>query len=161
MLASFVAGGLVGAGLAYVFDPDRGRSRRHAAHDRAVSLTHQTERDTRRKVHVAAAQARGRSRGLLHRMKPGPRVELDDAELSHKVESILFRDPKIPKGQISLNAENGCVFLRGQVESSETIAYVEEATREIRGVRAVENLLHPPGTPAPHPSGGALLTNGS
>jgi osmotically-inducible protein OsmY len=69
--------------------------------------------------------------------------------LVDRVESIVFRDPRFPKGQISINAEQGEVFLRGQVARPELIQDLEEAVRKVPGVRGVENLLHLPGTPAP------------
>jgi|tagenome__1003787_1003787.scaffolds.fasta_scaffold20886770_3 hypothetical protein len=81
----------------------------------------------------------------------------DDAELAHKVESVVFRDDDLPKGKVSINAENGTVFLRGQVDSPDTIVLLERAVRDVEGVGGVENLLHVPGTPAPHAAGGALL----
>jgi len=55
----------------------------------------------------------------------------------------------VPKGQINVNAENGVVVLRGQVEESELIRDLEAKTRKVQGVREVENLLHTPGTPVP------------
>jgi osmotically-inducible protein OsmY len=96
-------------------------------------------------------------RGLVHRLRRSPARELDDVTLAHKVESVVFRDARRPKGQISINAEQGAVFLRGQVESPELIDDLEQAVRAVAGVRSVENLLHLPGTPAPRPRGGALL----
>jgi hypothetical protein len=81
----------------------------------------------------------------------------DDAELTHRVESVVFRDDDLPKGEVSINAENGTVFLRGQVDSPDTIVRFERAVRDVEGVDGVENLLHVPGTPAPHAKGGALL----
>ncbi len=84
-------------------------------------------------------------------------ADLDDTELVHKVESVVFRDPSLPKGKVSINAENGKIFLRGQVDGPDTIVRVEKAVRDVEGVETVENLLHLPGTPAPHPKGGALL----
>ncbi|MGZ8695080.1 MAG: BON domain-containing protein [Gaiellaceae bacterium] len=82
---------------------------------------------------------------------------LDDTELAHKVQSIVFRDPSLPKGKVSINAEKGKVFLRGQVDAPDTIVRIERSVRDVEGVEAVENLLHVPGTPAPHPQGGALI----
>ncbi len=41
------------------------------------------------------------------------------------------------------------MFLRGVIERQEDLERLEAATRRIAGVRGVENLLHPPGTPAP------------
>jgi hypothetical protein len=68
-----------------------------------------------------------------------------------------LRDARVPKGRISVNAERGAVFLRGEVASPDLIEELERAARRIGGVRSVENLLHQPGTPAPHSRGGALL----
>ena len=146
---AFLLGAVTGAVLGYVLDPERGRRRRRIARDRVAGVAHRVERRAGRKLRVTAAQARGRVRGFAHRVRPAPVEELDDATLAHKVESIVFRDPRVPKGQISVNAENGRVFLRGQVEPPELVADLEQAVRKIRGVQDVENLLHPPGTPAP------------
>ena len=73
---------------------------------------------------------------------------------------MLFRDPRVPKGQISINAEDGSVFLRGQVERAELIEAVDDAVARIGGVDRVVNLLHLPGTEAPHPPTHEPLTRG-
>jgi osmotically-inducible protein OsmY len=136
-----------GALLAFFFDPRSGRRRRHTARDRVLSRARRTER----RAFVGARRAEwrliGRVRGALsaHRRRERP----DDVTLAQKVGSTVFRDPRVPKGQISINAEDGIVFLRGMVEGGETIREIEEAARRVAGVRDVENLLHPPGTPAP------------
>jgi osmotically-inducible protein OsmY len=77
------------------------------------------------------------------------REPIDDITLAHKVESELFRRTGVPKGRISVNAENGVVFLRGVIDREEDIARMEAGTRQIGGVRDVENLLHTRGTSAP------------
>src|SRR5262245_25482239 len=79
--------------------------------------------------------------------------EFDDATIAHRVETELFRDHDVPKGHINVNAENGRVYLRGQVADEELIARLERSARDVRGVRGVVNLLHTPGTPAPHADG--------
>lgn len=65
---------------------------------------------------------------------------------------VPFRDPHVPKGQISINAERGAVFLRGQVEGPELIDDLAASVRKIHGVSEVVDLLHLPGTEAPHAS---------
>ena len=65
-----------------------------------------------------------------------------------KVESEVFRDDAIPKGSISVNAEYGVVYFRGEVPSREVIDQLTERARGVDGVRAVENLTHLPGEPA-------------
>lgn len=157
---AFLLGAAVGAGLAYLFDPERGRRRRHVARDKVVSVSRRSVRGVGRTVRVTAAQTRGHAQGLAHRLHPGPQEELDDATLAHKVESVIYRDPKVPKGKISINAENGVVFLRGELEPSEVIADLEKTVRKIPGVRDVDNLLHLPGTPAPSSHVHARLEHG-
>lgn len=99
---------------------------------------------------VTGLRLRGRTKGVLHQLCPPASEPLDDAGLAHKVESVLFRDPHAPKGQININAERGTIFLRGQVESPELIDDLTESVRKIPGVSEVVSLLHLPGTEAPH-----------
>jgi hypothetical protein len=152
-----ILGALGGAVAVYFLDPDRGRARRHALRDRGAAAPRRSGKRLVREVRVRAAFASGRAHGVLHRLRHAPPPELDDTTLAHKVESVLFRDPHVPKGRISINAEGGTVFLRGQLESPDLIEKLERAVRRIAGVRDVDNLLHLPGTPTPHPHGGALL----
>ena len=152
LLAALVSG----AGLEYLFDPDRGGQRRERA---TAAVRHSARRLTRR-GRAKALQSLGRSRGALHRLAPSrPGEPLDEAALTHKVESVLFRDTHVPKGKISINAERGTVFLRGQVDDAQLIDYVAEAVARIPGVSEVVNLLHQPGTPAPHPGAEPLAAH--
>jgi osmotically-inducible protein OsmY len=73
----------------------------------------------------------------------------DDARLTAKVESELYRDDDVPKGAININVEFGKVVLRGEVETPELIDDLVVRTRAIEGVNDVESLLHVPGEPAP------------
>jgi BON domain len=54
-----------------------------------------------------------------------------------------------PKGKVDVNVANGVVELRGEVDDG-TAERLVTAARNVDGVRDVVNLLHPPGTPAPH-----------
>jgi osmotically-inducible protein OsmY len=67
---------------------------------------------------------------------------LDDATLAHKVESVLFRDPHVPKGRININAEHGVVVLRGEVEQPNELRDIERTVKDIDGVQGVRSLLH-------------------
>jgi osmotically-inducible protein OsmY len=73
---------------------------------------------------------------------------LNDPALARKVESEVFRGEEIPKGSVSVNAEYGVVYLRGEVPSRELMDELTTRTRAVDGVRAVENLTHLPGEPA-------------
>ena len=80
---------------------------------------------------------------------PRGRASVDDVTLAQQVESELVRADKTPKGQISVNAANGVVQLRGEVEQPELIDELAQRARSVQGVREVENLLHLPGDAAP------------
>ena len=152
------AGVAGGATLMYFLDPDRGRKRRKQLRDRTGSTARRSGKRVKRTARVGARQVQGRTLGLIHRCRPAePAEPLDDVTLAHKVESVLYRDREVPKGRISINAEEGVVFLRGEVDRPELVHELEDAVRRIAGVRAVENLLHLPGTPAPASQGGHLL----
>jgi hypothetical protein len=88
------------------------------------------------------------------RAKPDPQAspapkDFDDITLVRKVETVIFRDPAVPKGAIDVNAADGVVWLRGQAKNPQMIKDLERQAREIPEVRQVENLLHLPKTPAP------------
>jgi osmotically-inducible protein OsmY len=65
------------------------------------------------------------------------------------VESEIFRDADAPKGSVDVNAEDGVIYLRGEVDDEQTIERLVGAARGVEGVRDVRSLLHTPGTPAP------------
>ena len=101
---------------------------------------------------AGAAIAAGVSRKLRGKTKgtfAGGTTSYDDVTLARKVESEIFRDADAPKGDVDVNAENGVVYLRGQVADEDSIAELERAAKGVDGVRDVESLLHTPGTPAP------------
>ena len=82
-------------------------------------------------------------------LRSGPRPA-DDLTLRDRVESEVFRNPDLPKGQINIDVESGVVTIRGQVDNAYQIANVEKAVMKVPGVAGVENLLHVDGTPAPN-----------
>ena len=150
MLIAVAAGGLaLGALLEYFLDPRTGRRRRHTARDRALSRMRRGERRALVRARRAELHAIGVARRTINARRRAEE-QLDDVTLAQKVESQLFRRANVPKGQVSVNAEEGVVFLRGVMERQADIELMGEEARRIEGVRAVENLIHPPGTPAPH-----------
>jgi hypothetical protein len=142
--------GLVGLGaaLTYFFDPQRGRGRRAQARDRVAAFFRRRVRQGERIGRAASAEAEGLVQKAKH-VQEEPKPQPDDVTLTRKVETEIFRDAEIPKGQINVNAENGTVYLRGEVDKPELIKDLEKRTRKVQGVQEVENLLHLPGTKAP------------
>jgi osmotically-inducible protein OsmY len=138
----------LGALLAYFFDPDNGRRRRARARDRIPALFRRMSERAERTGKTVAAEAEGVKQKATH-LKEEEKPQPDDVTLARKVETEIFRDADVPKGQINVNAENGKIVLRGEVEQPEMIKDLEKRTKKVQGVVEVENLLHTPGTPAP------------
>lgn len=129
-------GALLGGMTAFYFDPQLGKRRRTMTRDRLRRLLN---REGRRAARGVRAELYGVSQKLRHRHEQ-PK-DYDDATLAHKVESELFRPADVPKGKIVVNAVGGVVQLRGTLESQELVDTLVERTRQIQGVRDVENLL--------------------
>ncbi len=138
------------AAAAFFFDPRNGKRRRKMLHERPVALLRRGERRAERAIRYGRSQARGVSARVRHTLMPHPAREYDDATLVHKVESEVFRFRKIPKRALNIDAADGVVSLRGQVDDARTISEIIKKTKRVEGVRDVENLLHLPGTEAPH-----------
>jgi len=136
-----------GAALAYFLDPDRGKRRRNMARDRMAASARRASQLMGRRARYAGSTAQGLVEKATH-SRGEDWVPLDDAALAHKVETELFRDPDVPKGNININVEDGVVVLRGQVEQPDEINELVEKARRVSGVYDVQNLLHLPGTQA-------------
>ena len=146
---SVLTGAIVGAAATYFFDPERGRARRTLLADwvgararRGWSTVNQLGART-----SSSAAAFPQRMVQLRSMRPRP---ADDLTLRDRVESEVFRDDELPKGQINFDVESGVVTVRGQVDNAYQIANVEKAILKVPGVAGVENLLHVDGTPAPN-----------
>ena len=129
-----------GAALLYFFDPQNGKRRRQTAVDRTAGFFRRLVKRARRTGRGAFSEMRGVGMKAAH-MREEEKPQPNDATLVQKVESEVFRDPSIPKGQININAENGVVVLRGQVDSPDFIEALETKVRKVQGVRDVQNLL--------------------
>jgi osmotically-inducible protein OsmY len=145
---SFLTGGAIGALLAYLFDPARGRARRHQVRDRASATARRGVRRAGRTGRYLASDAQGLKERLAHRAPED--TAPNDPTLAHAVESRLFQDADVPKGRINVSAEGGVVVLRGVADTPDQIKDLEKRARKVPGVMDVENLLHLPGTPAPN-----------
>jgi len=147
MKRGFVVPAAVGAGLMFFFDPHSGSRRRAVARDRTTGFFRRLLRRAGRAGRAVSAEAYGASQKLQH-LEEEPKA-YDDATLAHKVETEVFRPADAPKGTVNVNAEDGVVYLRGEVENPDLIEELEAKVRAVQGVKEVENLLHLPGQPAP------------
>jgi osmotically-inducible protein OsmY len=139
----FVLAGAIGAAIAYFFDPDNGRRRRKIVGDK----TGKYFRQAGRQAQGVGAQATGLKEKATH-LRAQEKPQPDDVTLARKVETEIFRDADVPKGRINVNAEDGVVYLRGEVEP-DLIEELASKARSVQGVVGVENLLHAPGQEAP------------
>jgi BON domain-containing protein len=148
--AGWFAAGALGALGMYFADPVSGGYRRGMLRDRLFASWRGAWRSVRGAGQSVGANAYGMSQHVQH-LKPEDWSVPNDATLTQRVETELFRDPQVPKGRISINAEAGIVVLRGELDSAELIRSIAETVEHIAGVRDVHNLLHVTGTPAPDP----------
>ena len=129
-----------GAALSYFFDPDNGRRRRKLAADRLGALA---RRHGKGAIKGTVAQTQALKQKATH-LREEPKPQPDDVTLARKVETEIFREPDVPKGKINVNAENGKIVLRGEVDSPELIDDLVSKARNVQGVQEVESLLHTP-----------------
>jgi len=142
----FLLAALAGAAAMFFLDPYRGKRRRALARDRTAGTLRRAQEVSERTQRRVVSDTYGMSQRLSHPAE-GQEPPPNDAVLAQKVMTELFRDQRIPKGSINVNAENGIVQLRGQVEHPDQIEDIRARVRRIPGVADVEVLLHLPGTP--------------
>jgi hypothetical protein len=141
--AQAMAAGAAGAVASFFLDPQSGKRRRHVAVDRVAALMRHRAADADRRARYMAGQAKGMAHRVTSSDGRDP-SELNDTALARKVETEIFRGADVPKGSINVNAENGVIYLRGEVKQPEQVEKLGQAAREIDGVREVKNLLHTP-----------------
>lgn len=141
-----VIGAAAGAAAAFLFDPDRGRSRRARYGDQAAALLRDAGRRIGRGTRHLSSTLEGKAAAL--RSSGIGSSNLNDASLAKKVESELFRDPAVPKGALNINVQQGVVVLRGEVPDAAMRERLESTVRDVAGVWEVENLLGLPETAA-------------
>jgi osmotically-inducible protein OsmY len=132
-----------GAAAEYFLDRESGRRRRHLARDQSLAMLRRRTRETVRRGKYLEGVAEGLAHKAAHAVPVGRNKDQpDDATLAQKVESIALRAAHTPKGHVSINAERGVVYLRGQLDSAEQIEALVQATGAVEGVKGVKNLLH-------------------
>jgi hypothetical protein len=131
-----IAGVVVGAGVMYLLDPERGARRRALLRDRGVHLGHKLgdgftakARDVRNRSAGAAAELRSR---LRHE-------QVDDEILHDRVRSAIGRVVTHP-GAITVTVSQGRVTLAGNVLLDEVNDLIGRVER-VRGVNEVRNEL--------------------
>jgi osmotically-inducible protein OsmY len=138
---TFVAGAAIGGAAAYLLDNRSGAERRQEL----AAAVRRRKRGVEDTARGAQATAQGMMAKAQHAAAGGDSSPPDDITLARKVETEIFRPEDAPKGQVNVQAVDGVVELRGQVDDPSMIQDLEQRTRRVTGVRDVRNLLHLPG----------------
>jgi osmotically-inducible protein OsmY len=136
-----IAAAAAGIGLAYFFDPQSGRRRRHGLRDRTFGLVRRAVRRVGRAGRSAIADVEGAARKAAH-LREQRKPDLTDETITAKILSEVFRDPELPKGHVNVNVEGGVAVLRGTVGRLELIDQLVSRVQKVQGVREVASLLH-------------------
>jgi osmotically-inducible protein OsmY len=145
---TLVIGGLIGAAIAYLYDPVSGAGRRARLRDETLSEVRKTRERAEAKKHHLSNLAQG---ALSEFRSPGPdNVDADDATIVERVRSEVFGAADVPKDRIALTVVDGVAELRGELDSDEEIRMIGERVSYVPGVREVRNLMRTHGSTAPN-----------
>jgi osmotically-inducible protein OsmY len=135
-------GAAIGAAAAWFLDPNDGTRRRNVVRDKTMKYARRGKEEAARKATYTGETVKGKATAVAPGTGREPAGErLNDPALKAKVESEIFRDPDSPKGQVSVNVEDGVVYLRGELDDEAKIEGLREAAARVEGVRGVESLL--------------------
>lgn len=128
----------VGALLAYLFDPDRGRSRRARLSDQASAKG----RDLFHSIKQTVEYQKGVARGVLHDITGTlrPEIEYDDETLTQKVRSEALGYWE-GSGDIEIDITDGMVRITGSVGGEADRERLIELISGVDGVSLVDDRL--------------------
>jgi len=135
---SFALGAAAGAAAVRFLPASAGRKAAAAASSAASAASTQAQ-------HTANAV-----KGVAHSVTPGKQEPMDDMTLADRVRTEIFRPADAPKGGVSVDVQDGVAYLRGEVPDEQWVERFGQDARKVTGISGVKNLLHTPGTSAPH-----------
>lgn len=145
-LKTVLGAGAIGAAAVWLFDPDQG-TRRHPLQDRARSRAIRAQLEAEDELR----HERGWVEGTIHRINRAPRrPPADDRTLVDRIKSGMLGRGRFADHDVLVEAYDGVVTLRGQVDDPITRLELESALERMPGVRRVESLLHAAGEDAPN-----------
>jgi osmotically-inducible protein OsmY len=120
---------------------------------RVENLLHLPKTPARRRTSRAKTSGRAATRGgngASATAAPAP-TQAEEATLTRKVESQIFREGYAPKGSVSVTEADGVVRLSGRVKSPDDVRELQRRALSVPGVKRVENELVLPEPPAAEP----------
>jgi osmotically-inducible protein OsmY len=141
---------LVGAcvAAAYLLDPDRGKSRRARLQQRIGGVLRRGSDRAGRKAQFYG----GKTEGMKERVTGSGKgsAPANDQTLAAKIQSEVLGGSSYPKEKLNVTVEEGVVTLRGEVDTPDQAASLEQEIRKVSGVLDVRSFLHLPGEVAPN-----------
>jgi osmotically-inducible protein OsmY len=139
----------------YIADPQAGKRRRARVRDRFAHMKRVATRKLPRAAERRGRFLRGKLEGVRHDVQELAAVGVhrsvpDNETLVARVRSEVMRKAHVSAGEVHVDAYEGCVTLRGQMESEAMIERLVDETRRIEGVGQVRSYLHLPGTLPPN-----------
>ena len=124
--------------LTYLFDPDRGGSRRARLADQARSRARRAADRTRAKAEYQKGVMKGVAHDLTESFRSSP--DYDDETLLQKVrsEALGYMDEK---RDVEVDIRDGHVTVQGTVDGEESHRRVLDRIKAVDGVNAIEDRL--------------------
>lgn len=142
----FISGALVGAFVQYLYDPERGRSRRARLADQARARLRGVGEEAGRKARFQ----QGRLKGLFYETKSSVEEKMggtgpgattsgspDDDLILQRIRSEVIGPARAEGSTIDLRVEDGVVVLRGSARDID--GPLAKRIRQVVGVREVIN----------------------
>lgn len=146
-VTSGLIGAVAGAATSFLLDPARGRARRARLRDQGAATVRLAARRAGQVANRVRADLQGRASAMRASRMADARP-IDDATLGDRIQSTVFRDPALPKGDINMNVERGVVVLRGEVPDQAMRERLVAEIEAVEGVWTVRDMLHLPGEEA-------------
>ena len=140
-------GAAAGAVASFLLDPARGRARRARVRDQGLAMIRRLGRRTEQIRNRVRADVEGKLAAARAAQSPDTHP-IDDATLTDRVRSTVFRDASTPKGDLNVNVERGIVVVRGEVPDEATRKRILSEVEAVDGVWSVRDLTHLPGEQA-------------
>jgi BON domain len=131
---------LIGAGIAYFFDPRQGRRRRHVLRDRMAAIVRRGARVGVKKARFAGGHLRGLV-AVTRRLLSKPPAAGDDATVAQRIRSDALRDVGLSTRDVEVEVEDGTATLRGSVGSPSLADDLVARVRKVPGVRDVTTMI--------------------
>ena len=128
----------------------RKQTKRASTRSSAKAQPKRTAARTRSKGQPSAARPKRTAASARAQARPkrtaGPEP-LGDVAIAREVESTIFQDVEVDRGQVDVKVAEGVVRLRGEVRTPDLINELEARAGRVPQVRRVENLLRAPAPP--------------